>query len=163
MKVLFIGAGGTIDKDYREGAGTYNFVERDPRVEDILEHANPSIHYRAVSLIKKDSMDLTDEDRQMILRTCQQAPEKRIIITHGTDTMNVTGEFLSKGIKDKVIVITGAARPELFSNSDASFNVGSALGALNVLDDGVYIAMNGRVLPWDKIRKDPVTGVFSEI
>lgn len=163
MKILFIGVGGTIDKDYREGAGVYNFVERDPRVKDILKKANPSIKYRSVSLVKKDSMDLTDEDRGLIVRTCQQAPEKHIVITHGTDTMHITGEALDKVIKNKTIVLTGAARPDMFSNSDAAFNVGSAVGAINVLSDGVYIAMNGRVLPWDKIRKDPITGVFSEI
>lgn len=163
MKVLFIGAGGTIDKDYREGAGTYNFVEREPRVTDILEKSKPSFDWRAISIIKKDSMDLTDEDRQLIIDACQEAPEKYIVVTHGTDTMHLTGKVLSEQIKGKVIVLTGAARPELFSNSDASFNVGSAVGALGVVEDGVYIAMNGRVLAWNKIKKDPATGIFAEI
>lgn len=163
MRILFIQTGGTIDKDYAEGAGVYNFKERNPRVENILKLANPSVDYRIVSVLKKDSQDITDEDRQVILKVCREAPEKRIVVTHGTDTMHLTGEVLSKVIDDKIIILTGAARPEMFYNSDAAFNVGSAVGALDVADNGVYIAMSGRVLPWDKIHKDPITGVFSEI
>lgn len=163
MKVLFLQAGGTIDKDYKEGAGVYNFEERDPRVEHIMESVNPSISYKVASVLKKDSQDMTDKDRELVLRACQEASERHIIITHGTDTMHVTGEVLSKNISDKIIVLTGAARPEMFYNSDAAFNVGTAVGAINVLENGVYIAMSGRVLPWDKIHKDPITGVFSEI
>ena len=163
MKVLIIGTGGTIDKDYREGAGTYNFIEREPRIAAILEKSKLSFDWRSISVIKKDSMDLTDEDRQLIVDTCEKASEKYIVITHGTDAMHLTGKALSERINGKVIVLTGAARPEMFSNSDASFNVGSAVGALEALEDGIYIAMNGRVLPWDKIKKDPTSGIFAGI
>jgi L-asparaginase len=163
MKILFIQTGGTIDKDYNEGAGVYNFEIKDPAVNDIMDRVNPSIKYRSITLLKKDSQDITDEERKDIVKVCRNALEKHIVITHGTDTMHLTAEAISQEIKDKVIVLTGAARPEAFAKSDAAFNVGSAVGALDVAENGVYIAMSGRVLPWDKIKKDPVTGVFEEI
>ena len=163
MRILFIQTGGTIDKDYDEGAGVYNFEIKDPAVNLIMKRANPSIKYRSITLFKKDSQDITDKERQDIVKVCRNALEDHIIITHGTDTMDKTAEVLSKAIHDKVVVLTGAARPAAFAKSDAAFNVGSAVGALDVAGNGVYIAMSGRVLLWDKIRKDPVTGVFSEI
>jgi len=163
MKILFIQTGGTIDKDYDEGAGVYNFEIKDSAVKAIMNQANPSIKYRTITALKKDSQDITDNERLEIVKVCKNAPEHHIVITHGTDTINLTAETLSQHINDKAIVLTGAARPEAFAHSDADFNVGTAVGALNLADKGVYIAMSGRVLPWDKIRKDPVTGVFSEI
>jgi L-asparaginase len=163
MKILFIQTGGTIDKDYGEGAGVYNFEIKDSAVKAIIEQANSSIEYRIFTILKKDSQDITDEERLEIVKVCKNAPEDHIVITHGTDTMNLTAETLSQHINDKVIVLTGAARPEAFAHSDAAFNVGTAVGALDHADKGVYIAMSGRVLPWDKIHKDPITGVFSEI
>jgi L-asparaginase len=163
MKILFIQTGGTIDKDYDEGAGVYNFEIKDSAVKTIMNQANPSIEYRTITVLKKDSQDITDNERLEIVKACKNAPEYHIVITHGTDTMNLTAEVLSKNISDKAIILTGAARPEAFAQSDADFNVGMAVGALNLADNGIYVAMSGRVLPWDKIRKDPVTGIFSEI
>lgn len=159
MKVLFVQTGGTIDKDYPKGANSYHFEITDPALERILEKVWPTFEYRVVSAMKKDSTDMTDEDRQAIFDLCQQAPEDKIVITHGTDTMPLTAKVLA-GVKGKAIIITGALRPERFSNSDADFNVGTAVGALNMFSEGVYIAMSGRVLPSKYLRKDPVSGNF---
>lgn len=103
--------------------------------------------------MKKDSLDLTDKDRKSMVRFCRAARAKRIIITHGTDTMTKTAKEL-RVIKNKIIVLTGAMRPEKFSDSDAMFNVGSAVGAMSCLPAGVYIAMNARIYPWSRCRKD---------
>lgn len=163
MRILFIQTGGTIDKDYSEGAGVYNFEIKEPAVNGIMKRVNPSLKHRTITLFRKDSQDITDKERQDIVKVCQNALEDHIVITHGTDTIDKTAEVLSKKVQNKVVILTGAARPEAFAKSDAAFNVGTAVGALDVADNGIYIAMSGRVLPWDKIRKDPVTGVFSEI
>ena len=160
MKILFVQTGGTIDKEYPQGAEAYKFVITTPAVERILAWVAPTVEHRVISVCKKESMDLTDEDRQAIVAACQEAPEKHIIITHGTDTMRATGEMLSV-IEDKVIVLTGALRPERFYNSDANFNLGTAVGGVQSLEDGIYIAMSGRILSWDKYHKHPETGRFS--
>ncbi len=159
MKILFVQSGGTIDKEYQNGAEAYNFIITTPSVERILAQIQPTFEYRILSVVKKDSMDLTDDDRRAIVQACKKADEKRIVITHGTNTMAATGKALS-GITDKVIVLTGALRPERFYNSDASFNVGSAIGGVQTLETGVYIAMSGRILPWDQYLKHPDTGRF---
>jgi L-asparaginase len=160
MRVLFIQTGGTIDKEYENGAEAYNFIITTPSVERIMSQVEPTFEYRILSVVKKDSMDLTDDDRQQIVEVCRQAPEDRIVITHGTDTMAATGKALSV-ITDKVIILTGALRPERFYNSDASFNVGTAVGGVQSMKNGIYIAMSGRILSWDQYRKNPKTGQFS--
>lgn len=159
MKVLFIQTGGTIDKDYRRGANVYNFEIAEHAAERIVKRANLGIECRFVSLLRKDSQDITNKDRQLIVKTCTEAAEDYIIITHGTDTMTKTGESLS-AIKDKIIVLTGSSLPERFHNSDADFNLGMAVGALYGLSPGVYVVMHGHVLPWNKAQKDPETGQF---
>jgi L-asparaginase len=159
MSILFIQTGGTIDKEYEEGAKAYNFIITNPAVERILAQVSPTFKYRIISMTRKDSMDLTDEDRKAIVAACEEASENRIVITHGTDTMAATGRALSV-ITDKVIVLTGALRPERFYNSDAAFNIGTAVGALQTLSNGIYVAMSGRVLPWDQYTKHPKTGQF---
>ena len=160
MKILFIQTGGTIDKEYEQGAEAYNFIITSPSVERILAQVVPTFEYRILGVSKKDSMDLTDEDRQAIVAACQSAPENHIVITHGTDTMAATGKALSV-ITDKVIVLTGALRPERFYNSDAQFNVGTAVGGVQALRNGIYIAMSGLILTWDQYHKHPETGRFS--
>jgi len=161
MKILFVQTGGTIDKDYRQGALSYNFEIASPAVERILTQAGPSFTFQITSIVKKDSMDITDEDRQNILVACRDSDENYIIITHGTDTMKQTAEVLTS-IHNKVIILTGASRPERFTNSDACFNIGTAVGAVEHCKPGVYIAMSGRVLSWDTIQKDPTSGMFVE-
>jgi L-asparaginase len=161
MKIVFMQAGGTIDKDYPRTQKGYAFEIGEPAVKRILEKAHPSFDFEVVSLLKKDSLDMTEKDRDKILEACQKTDADKIVITHGTDTMIETARKLSR-IKNKAIVLTGAMKPEKFSDSDASFNVGAAVGAINVLSSGVYIAMNGRVLPWNKVKRDERTGRFVE-
>jgi len=160
MKITFIQTGGSIDKDYTKVTGGYSFEIGEAAVKRILEKSKPNFEFEIVPLIRKDSMDMTDEDRERIREACKKAGNK-IIITHGTDTMLETAENLI-GIDNKVIILTGAMKPERFKNSDAAFNIGTAIGAVNVLENGVYIAMNGRVYPWNKVTRDMETGKFIE-
>jgi L-asparaginase len=159
MKILFIQTGGTIDKDYPRQIKGYAFEISEPAVKQILERINPSFEYEVISLLKKDSMDLTVKDKKKIFETCAEADTDKIIITHGTDTMLETAKFLSE-VEKKTIILTGAFKPEKFTNSDADFNVGVAVGAVNVLGYGVYLAMNGRVHKHDKVKRDKLTGKY---
>lgn len=161
MKIVFIQAGGTIDKDYPKTQKGYAFEIGEPAVKRILEKVHPNFDFEVISLLKKDSLDMTEEDRAIIHQACQSADADKIVITHGTDTMIETARKLN-GIKSKVIVLTGAMKPEKFSDSDASFNVGAAVGTIGLLTNGVYIAMNGRVFPWNKVKRDKQTGRFVE-
>ncbi len=148
MKVLFIQTGGTIDKNYPAGVNNhgYNFEITEPAFDRILKRIKPKFEYEAKLLLKKDSLDLEDKDRALILETCQNSSFDKIIITHGTDTMSQTAQTLA-AIKDKTIVITGAMLPEKFKDSDADFNLGTAIGALSSLPPGIYIALHGQVFP----------------
>lgn len=157
MKIAFIQTGGTIDKDYPKATGGYAFEIGEPAVKRILQRISPNFDFEIISILKKDSLDITGEDRQKIRDACEKAAADRIIVTHGTDTMIETAEKLSS-IKGKVIVLTGAMRPERFVDSDASFNLGTAVGAINLLQQGVYIAMNGRIYPWSKVKRSRETG-----
>lgn len=159
MKITFIQTGGTIDKDYPRTTKGYAFEISEPAVKRILEKLNPAFDFEIIPALKKDSMEITDDDRQKIYDICKELKNNKIIITHGTDTMMETAEKLSS-IKDKVIVITGAMRPERFTNSDAPINIGVAIGSVNVLETGVYIAMHGQVLPWNQITRNMETGQF---
>jgi len=161
MKITFIQTGGTIDKDYPKLAKGYGFDIGEPAVKRILEKVNPNFGFEIISILKKDSLDITDEDREKIYEVCVKADSDKIIITHGTDTMIETAKKLSE-IKNKVIILTGAMKPERFSDSDASFNIGTAIGAVNILENGVYIAMNGRIYSWDRCKRDLKTGQFIE-
>jgi len=160
MKLTFIQTGGTIDKDYPRTTKGYAFEIAAPAVERILEKLNPAFEYEVISALKKDSLDITEQDRSEILEICKETNSQKIIITHGTDTMLDTARVLSQ-IKDKTIIITGAMRPERFSNSDAPVTVGMAIGAVSVLGDGIYIAMHGRILSWDKCKRDMSTGQYT--
>jgi len=161
MKITFIQTGGTIDKDYPKTTKGYAFEISEPAVKRILEKLNPVFNYEIISLLKKDSLDITKNDREKILQTCQNLRNDKIIITHGTDTMIETAKKLNV-IKDKVIVITGAMRPERFSNSDAPINIGLAIGAIQALSNGVYIAMHGKIYPAEMVKRNSKTGQFIE-
>jgi L-asparaginase len=161
MKIVFIQAGGTIDKDYPRTQKGYAFEIGEPAIKRILGKAHPSFDFEVISLLKKDSLDMTEKDREKILEACQKTDADKIVITHGTDTMIETAEKLSR-IKNKTVILTGAMKPEKFSDSDASFNVGAAVGAMNVLSSGVHIAMNGRIFLWNKAKRDGRTGRFFE-
>ena len=161
MKILLIQTGGSIDKDYPKLTKAYPFEITDPAVEKILGRVSPSFEYKTLPLLKKDSMDLTEEDRALIVQACQDAEEDKIIITHGTDTMIDSAARLAV-ITDKVIILTGSSKPERFKDSDADFNIGVAVGALEYVPKGVYIAMHGRVLPYDKSIRELSNGQFVE-
>ena len=159
MKILFIQTGGTIDKDYPRTTKGYAFEISTPAVERILPKVNPNFEYELVTVAQKDSTELTEEDREKLLKVCLDTPISKILITHGTDTMIETAQKLG-GIEGKAIIITGSMRPEKFSDSDAAFNIGVAIGALNSLETGIYIAMNGRVYPAEKCERNMETGQF---
>jgi len=162
MKITFIQTGGTIDKDYAQKAGTYNFEITEPAAKRVLEKVNPNFEYEIISVLKKDSLDITDEEREKIYDVCKNVQNSKIVITHGTDTMIKTAKKLNT-LEGKVIVLVGASKPEKFYDSDASFNIGTAVGAVNILNKGIYIIMNGRVYDWNKCQKQQETGQFIEI
>lgn len=162
MKITFIQTGGTIDKDYAQKAKTYNFEISEPAIKRILEKINPNFEYEVISILKKDSLDITSEDREKIYVVCKNVKNSKIVVTHGTDTMVKTAGRLID-IKNKTIILVGALKPEKFYDSDAPFNIGTAIGAINVLDEGVYVAMNGRIYDWNKCKKQEDTGQFIEI
>lgn len=115
------------------------------------------------TLMMIDSLDMTDKDRALILENCENTPETKIVITHGTDTMIETAEVLASGIKDKTIVLTGAMVPYTFGSSDGLFNLGTAIAFVQTLPPGVYIAMNGKYFNWDNVRKNKEIGEFETI
>lgn len=159
MKVLFIQTGGTIDKDYPKKNNGYAFEIAEPAVERILLRAELAFEYKVVSLFKKDSLDLTEEDRIEIRKFCISTKFDKIIITHGSDTLVETAKTIGN-IKNKTILLTASYRPERFANSDADFNLGTAIGALNTKVEGTFIAMNGIILDPNHARKNPETGRF---
>jgi L-asparaginase len=161
MTIRVFITGGTFDKDYDEIRGELHFGES--HLPDLLEQGRARLDITFRTLMMVDSLDLTDQDRELIVRSCERTDEQRIVITHGTDTMVKTAEALAGRGLDKTIVLTGAMIPIAFGSSDGLFNLGSALSFAQALSEGVYIAMNGRCLDWDNARKNRDTGVFEEI
>ena len=157
MRVKIFATGGSMDKGYstRESA----FLVMEPQVAGILQAADVTIEYEIESLLRKDSLDLTDEDRELIFRKVEEDPCTHVLVTHGTDTMAATAKRLSN-IQGKTIVLTGAMQPAAVKDSDAPFNVGFALAALQALPHGVYLAMNGRIFDPHHVRKNTVKDQF---
>lgn len=160
--MLIIQTGGTIDKDYPKTNKGYAFEIDEPAVSRVLANAFPGFEFEVVSLLKKDSLEITDEDRLYLKNFIKDSQASKILITHGSDTMPDTARFLNN-IAQKTIVLTGAYRPERFSNSDAAFNIGVAIGALNTLEEGTFIAMNGLVFSADRVVKNANTGMFENL
>ncbi|MFH0781422.1 MAG: asparaginase domain-containing protein [Pseudomonadota bacterium] len=158
--ISIISVGGTIDKVYFDAKSEYEVGP--PNIEKVLAELNLSITYLVNSLMRKDSLDLNDHDRTLIADAAAQDPCPRILITHGTDTMVDTAKAL-QNITGKTIVLTGALEPALFKTSDAVFNIGCAIGAIQVLPPGVYIAMNGRIFTAGNVRKNLTLNKFEEI
>ena len=160
LKLVFIQTGGTIDKDYPHTTKGWAFEFGEPASIRMLEKLDPSFQYSVLTAFRKDSLEIVDEDRQMLTELIKKQEAGKIIVTHGTDTMIETAIYLNERIKDKLIVITGAMRPERFKNSDAEINLGSAIGAANLLENGVFIAMHGIVKSCTEIRRDLENGKY---
>jgi len=156
--VRILVTGGTFDKEYNELTGKLYF--QDTHVPEMLRLGRCEAQVEVETLLMVDSLDMTEEQRGRIVRRAGECPERRIVITHGTDTMVETAVELGRNIRDKTIVLTGAMVPYRFGSSDGLFNLGSALAFAEALAPGVYIAMNGRCFPWDKVRKNRERGVF---
>ena len=159
-KIDIFAVGGTIDKVYFDAKSEYKVGG--PNVEKVLAELNLVVEYAVTSLMRKDSLDLTDDDRISIARAVEKSSSSKILITHGTDTMVETAKALGT-VGNKAVVLTGALEPALFKTSDAAFNIGCALGALQGLTSGVYIAMNGKVFPVDNVRKNRSQNRFEEL
>jgi L-asparaginase len=142
MKIKILATGGTFDKIYYDAKSEFHIGE--PMVTPILEEANVTFDFEVESILKKDSLDIDDEDRENIRLKVQQDPCDRIVITHGTDTMVKTAMCLLE-IENKTIVITGAMQPARMRYSDSAYNIGVATTAVQLLDPGVYVAMNGQI------------------
>lgn len=147
-----ITTGGTIDKIYFDAESDYQVGE--PVIGDLLRQMGVAFDFTVESAMRKDSLDITEADRQLIRNRVQTAASDHILITHGTDGMVTTGLALVGDDARKRIVLTGALQPAAFAGSDAIFNIGCAIGALQCVDPGVYIAMNGRVFPVENVRKN---------
>ena len=161
MSLLVVTTGGTIDKLYFDALSTYQIG--DSVVERVLHQARVALPFRVVELLRKDSLDLTDADRAAIVTTVAAAPETRVVITHGTDTMTETAAALraaGEGVAAKTIVLVGALAPARFADSDAPFNLGMAVAAAQTAAPGVWIAMNGTVFDGAKVRKDRSVNSF---
>ena len=160
MKIMIFTTGGTIDKIYFDQKSEYQVG--DPQAKGVLEKANVVVNYEVESILKKDSLDLTDSDRELIRAKVESSPYDRVIVTHGTDTMIKTARAL-ESISGKTIVLTGSMYPAQFKESDAVFNIGCAIASVQILKPGVHIAMNGRIFDPRCVRKNVELNRFEEI
>jgi L-asparaginase len=161
MKIKIFVTGGTFDKEYNELNGELFF--KDTHLSEILALGRSRIPVDIRTLMMIDSLQMTETDRNNIAHNCIQAPENKIIVTHGTDTMVETAQVLAQKVINKTIVLTGAMIPYKFGSSDGLFNLGSALSFVQTLPEGVYIAMNGKYFSWNNVRKNKELGEFVEL
>ncbi|RJG10318.1 asparaginase [Pseudomonas cavernicola] len=159
MNIQIFTTGGTFDKVYYDALSDYQIGE--PMAPEILREAGVTFDFQVESLVKKDSLEMTDEDRELIRVKVAACPAKHILITHGTDTMTLTADVL-KDIPGKVILFTGAMQPARMRNTDAPFNLGVAIGALQCLAEGIYVAMSGRIFEAGKVKKNRAAGRFED-
>jgi L-asparaginase len=159
MTIKLLITGGTFDKEYDELHGTLRF--KDTHIHEMLKLGRSRLEVEVRTVMMIDSLEMTDDDRAMIVQNCRMAEEDRIVVTHGTDTMPETAKTLGAAkIEGKTIVLTGAMIPYAFGSSDGLFNLGSALSFVQVLPPGVYVAMNGMVFTWDNVKKVRQLGIF---
>ncbi|TPW20184.1 MAG: L-asparaginase [Elusimicrobia bacterium] len=154
MSILILVTGGTFDKEYDEKKGRLYFLGT--HVPEMLERARSLVPARVKTLMMKDSLHMTPADRRKVLAACRAAREKRIVVTHGTDTMVETARLLGAELSDsgKTVVLTGAMVPYAFGSSDGLFNLGAALAYAQAMPPGVWVAMNGRAHPYNRVRKN---------
>jgi L-asparaginase len=158
--LTIVTTGGTIDKIYFDDKSTFQIGA--PQIGDILTSLGVAFTFDVIPLLRKDSLHINDSDRDLVRRTIEAQPHRQVLVTHGTDTMVETAQVL-QSIPGKVIVLTGALNPARFQGSDAVFNIGCAVGALQTLPDGVYIAMNGRVWDPQRVRKNRDANRFEAV
>jgi L-asparaginase len=161
MTIRIFVTGGTFDKNYDYLRGELYF--EDTQLPEMLRLGRNTVDLQLRTLMMVDSLDMTDEDRELIARNCIACDEERILITHGTDTMVETARKIASMVSGKTVVLTGAMVPYRFGSSDGFFNLGSALAFAQVLPAGVYISMNGRYYDWHNVRKNRQTGFFEEL
>ena len=161
MTIRILVTGGTFDKEYNERTGQLYF--KDTHLPEMLRLGRSRVDVAIRTIMMIDSLDATDADRALIVQNCAQSPEDRIVITHGTDTMTETAAAVARAVPGKTIVLTGAMVPYAFGSSDGLFNLGSALSFVQVLPPGVYLAMNGKCFPWDRVRKNRERAEFEEV
>jgi len=161
MAIRIFITGGTFDKEYNELNGQLFF--KDTHLHEMLKLGRCRVDVDIRTLMMIDSLEMKDDDRDLIVQQCMKSEEDRIVITHGTDTMVETATILAKSVSNKTIVITGAMIPYKFGSSDGLFNLGSALAFVQTLPHGVYIAMNGKYFNWDNVRKNRQTAQFEEM
>jgi len=162
MAIILFVTGGTIDCEKIDPA-TNKYIFTKTHLPEMLKQARNRVDIELEVLLLKHSMDITDSDRKKILQKCKSCKEDKIVITHGTITMVETAQFLGKSIKDKTIVLTGAIIPYNQKNSDALFNLGCAITAVQLLPKGVYITMNGKIFLWNNVRKNKKLQEFEEL
>lgn len=161
MKIKLLLTGGTIDAQYNYLTAKVDYDKT--HIEDMLNQGRSRADIDVEQLVLVNSADMTDDHRQQMLEKCNNADTDKIVITHGTDTMVETARFLGEKIQDKTIVLVGAMIPYVFKGSDALFNLGGALVAVQALDKGVYIVMNGKVFNWDNVKKNFDIGEFQTL
>jgi L-asparaginase len=161
MPIRILVTGGTFDKEYNERTGQLYF--KDTHVPEMLRLGRSRVDVTIDTVMMVDSLKMTDPDRARIIQHCREAPEECIVITHGTDTMTETAAAIARAVTAKTVVLSGAMVPYAFGSSDGLFNLGSALSFAQTLPPGVYIAMNGKCFPWDRVRKNRERGDFEEI
>jgi L-asparaginase len=155
--LTIVATGGTIDKIYFDDKSNYQIGA--PQIGEILNQLGVAFTFDVIALMRKDSLHMDDADRDLIRRTILAQPHRHVLVTHGTDTMVETARVLAD-IPGKTIVLTGALNPARFQGSDAVFNIGCAVGSIQALPDGVYIAMNGRVWDPQRVRKNVAANRF---
>jgi len=160
MVIRVLVTGGTFDKEYNEITGELFF--RDTHLREMLSLGRCRVSIKVTAVMMVDSLTMSEHDRLIIAQNCAKARERRILITHGTDTMIQTAAVIARTVKDKTIALTGAMIPYTFGSSDGLFNLGSALAYVQLLDSGVYVVMNGRCFAWNRVRKNRKSGVFEE-
>jgi L-asparaginase len=158
QRIRILVTGGTFDKEYNELTGELFFQET--HVDSMLTLGRSHLEVEIETLMMIDSLQMTDAGRRLILERCVACPERQIVITHGTDTMENTAAVLGRGVGGKTVVLTGAMIPYQFGSSDGLFNLGTALAFVQTLAAGVYVAMNGRYFPWNNVRKNRERGIF---
>ena len=158
MEIKLLITGGTIDKVYNELTGELEFGNT--HIVDMLNRGRSMVETQSEVLFLKDSLEMNDDDRVMILDKCQTTSTQRVLITHGTDTMVETAKLLGENIKDKTVVLFGAMIPYSVNNSDALFNLGVAMGVVQTIKNGVYVVMNGQVYEFNKVIKNKTLGIF---